>query len=141
MKRKKRKKLPPLAQLQRRADRLWSKMILADGTGCCQVCHEKESVSAHHIFHKGSHGRARYDRRNGLPICAGCHLRERFDPTPVVCRAMEYHRVKFFDLERDVRQFNGRHTWNRERLNMVIIAMNTILEGERGAVDPTAVEL
>jgi hypothetical protein len=135
----KRKKLPPLSRLRNQADRLWSRMILADGTGSCQVCHKRFSVSAHHVFHKGAHARARYDRRNGLPICTGCHLRERFDPAPVVCRAIEYHRTKFFDLERDIRQFNGKHVWNRERLNMVIIAMNTILEGSPGAVDPVAV--
>ena len=143
-KKPKRKRLPSLSRVRNQADRLWSKMILSngadsEGTTLCQVCKEKRAVSAHHIFHKGSHARARFDPRNGLPICTGCHLRERFDPTPVVCRAIEYHKIKFFDLERDVRQFKGPHIWNRERLNLVIIAMNTMLERSPGAVDPVAV--
>jgi len=139
MKKKRRVKLPSLKRLQARADRLWSKMILADGTGACQVCHKRESISAHHIFHKGAHGRARYDRRNGLPICRGCHLRERFDPTPVVFAAMRYQRIPvMWALERDVSESSGQYVWTRERLNMVIIAMETILEGVPNAVDSAA---
>ena len=134
---KKRTRLPSLKRLQARADRLWSKMILAQGTGACQVCHTKEAVSAHHIFHKGAHGRARYDLRNGLSICTGCHLRERFDPTPVVFAAIAYKGVEIFALERDVRQFRGPHPWTRDRLNCVILAMETIMEVP-DAADPVA---
>lgn len=136
MKKKKRVKLPSLKRLQARADRLWSKMVLADsldpsvwGPPTCRVCHKKSATTGHHIFHKGAHGRARYDRRNGLPICTGCHLRERFDPTPVVCAAYRYHGDSvFWELESDVMESPGVYRWTRERLNMVIIAMETILE-------------
>jgi hypothetical protein len=142
VKKRRRVKLPTLKRLQARADRLWSKMILADGADTegvtlCRVCREKRAVSAHHIFHKGAHGRARYDRRNGLPICTGCHLRERFDPTPVVVAAIDYRFKPFFDLAEDVTKHPGPHVWNRERLNMVIIAMEAILEVP-DAAGPTA---
>ena len=112
---KKRVKLPSLARLKRKADHLWSTMVLVDGGSTdrpapdggfdcpCRVCHEKPAVSAHHIFHKGANGRFRYDRRNGLPICTGCHLRERYNPTPVVCAAMGYLGIpKFLGLAEDV---------------------------------------
>ena len=143
MKKKKRVKLLSLKRLQARADRLWSRMILKDGVDrdnrlgpTCKVCGMKPAVSAHHIFHKGSHGRARYDRRNGLPICTGCHLRERFDPTPVVVCAIAYQN-KFFTLAAEISVKRGPHRWTRDRLNCVIIAMETILEVP-DAADSTA---
>jgi len=145
----KRVRLPSLKRLQARADRLWSKMILRDGQKydfqndsfptMCQVCHSRNATTGHHVFHKGANGRVRYDRRNGLPICTGCHLRERFNPTPVVCAAIGYHGIaKFLELAGDVDSFPGRYVWTRERLNMVLIALETILEVP-DAADSTAV--
>jgi hypothetical protein len=102
-----------------------------DGGTTCKKCGEKPASQAHHIFHKGSNGRFRYDRRNGLPLCAGCHLRERFDPAPVVVCAARYLGMdNFFALALAVEAYTGPYLWSRVRLEGVIVGMEEILSVE-----------
>ena len=109
------------------------------------MCGKKPAVAAHHVYHKGSNGRFRYDRRNGVPICNGCHLRERYNPTPVAFAAMNHMGIStWIRLGCDVIKWFGPYPWTRERLNLTIIALqeliaaSTIPEGLR-ADTPTAV--
>ncbi len=130
----KRVKLPPLARVMKRADHLWSILVLLDGAipkepkTPCMVCGVKPATTAHHIYHKGANGRFRYDRRNGLPICTGCHLRERYNPTPVAFAAMNYMGIaKWIELGCDVQEWRGAYRWTRERLNLVVIALEGMI--------------
>ncbi len=150
----KRKKLPTLAQLRKKADKLWSTLILLDGTpsgdiisrcavGDCTL----PAVSAHHVFHKSMHGRFRYDRRNGLPICRKCHFMERRDPAPVVIAAMKYLGYsEFIEFSEDVMEQRGKGSVIRKRRdfeNIIagleeLIVIETMPEALRGP-DPTPV--
>ncbi len=153
---KKRAKLPTLAQLRKKADHLWSVLILLDGTPpgavdgvarCAVGDCTKPAISAHHVFHKSMHGRFRYDRRNGLPICRKCHFMERRDPAPVVISAMRYLGCSaFIEFAADVMMMRGRGPIIRKRKdyeNIIVIlkeliATETIPEAPR-ADTPTPV--
>lgn len=152
----KRTKLPTLPQLRKKADHLWSILILLDGTpdgavdgkarcavGDCNL----PAVSAHHVFHKSMHGRFRYDRRNGIPICRKCHFMERRDPAPVVISAMRYLGCSaFIEFATDVMEARGRGPIVRKRRdfeNIITaleeaIAIETIPEVPSGR-DPVTV--
>lgn len=145
----KRTKLPTLPQLRKRADYLWSILILIDGTppgaidgkarcavGDCTM----PAISSHHVFHKSMHGRFRYDRRNGLPICRKCHFMERRDPAPVVISAMRYLGCSaFIEFSADVMEMRGKGPIVRKRKDFEaiiaileeLIAIETIPEGLR----------
>ncbi len=143
----KRKKLPTLTQLRKRADYLWSVMILLIGSiknpwfdgdpavAVCGVCGEKPAVSSHHVFHKSMHGRFRYDLRNGLPICRKCHFMERRDPAPVVVRAIGYLGCSAFqDFAMEVMEARGRGAVVRKRKDY-----DVIIVGLEAAIAETAI--
>ena len=65
--------------LRRKCDRLWSAAILQrDPT--CRLCHKKPSRDPHHIFAKSRHAHLRFDLRNGIGLCARCHMDMHHDP-------------------------------------------------------------
>lgn len=109
----------PLYKLRDRCDALWREAIFALHGVKCLVCGERAATQAHHIFHKGANNAFRFDTRNGLPVCTGCHLREKFNPTPVVVRAYEAHRDKFWGLWLDVDAGPTAHAWTRAELEVV----------------------
>ena len=148
---KKRPRLPSLTQLRKKADHLWSVLILLDGTpvdgdgvarcavGDCTM----PAISSHHVFHKSMHGRFRYDRRNGLPICRKCHFMERRDPSPVVISAMRYLGCSsFIEFASDVMEQRGKPPVVRKRKDFEaiiagleeLIAIETLPEGLRGGL-------
>lgn len=121
---KSRPRLPSISQLRKKADRLWSILILLDGTptggdgvarcavGNCTM----PAISSHHVFHKSMHGHFRYDRRNGLPICRKCHFMERRDPSPVMISAMYYLGIsEFIEFSADVMERRGKGPVVRKR--------------------------
>jgi hypothetical protein len=68
---KKPKKQPSKKTLERKADRLWSKLVCRKGY--CEWCGKSDGkLDAHHIM-----GRARknlrWDLRNGVCLCFRCH--------------------------------------------------------------------
>ena len=154
-----RTKLPTLPQLRKKADHLWSILILLDGTpidgdGVCRCAVGNcglPAVSSHHIFQKSMHGRFRYDRRNGLPICRKCHFMERRDPAPVVISAMRYLGCSaFIEFASDVMEQRGRGPLVRKRKDFEaiiagleeLIAIEAMTPEERVRANaPTPVEL
>ena len=132
-----RPKLPTLTQLRKKADHLWSVLILLMGTkdgerdAVCGVCLERPAVSAHHVFHKSMHGRFRYDLRNGLPICRKCHFMERRDPAPVVIAAIRHLGCSAFrDFAMDVMDARGRGAIDRKRndFDLIIVGLQAAIE-------------
>ena len=57
-------------RLKKKADQLWSKLILLKGS--CEVCGKRENLNAHHIVGRRNL-RLRYDLKNGVCLCAGHH--------------------------------------------------------------------
>lgn len=62
------------AQLRRRADRLWTEIILSRAERRCEVCGGVAN-QAHHFFPKGMNSRLRFDLDNGISICQRDHFR------------------------------------------------------------------
>jgi hypothetical protein len=65
------------AALGREADRLWS--LIVRGVGRCEACGSKERLQAAHGFSR-RYRATRWDLRNGVCLCAGCHVRYTHDP-------------------------------------------------------------
>lgn len=63
-----------IKRLKKQCDNLWSKCVrLRDGK--CALCGTQEHLNAHHWIHSRAQGNLhRWDVRNGLAVCYGCHL-------------------------------------------------------------------
>lgn len=57
--------------LRKKADKLWSKIIMKRNEGCCEVC-GKEGTNPHHIIGK-KNLTLRHDPRNGVLLCFTHH--------------------------------------------------------------------
>lgn len=58
------------------ANELWRHLIYRKTDGLeCLVCGTRKGLQAMHIFPKGRYPHLRFDLENGLPGCAGCHMR------------------------------------------------------------------
>jgi hypothetical protein len=118
-KKTKRARVEPLHLLRDRCDKLWREVIFKTQGVTCRICRDRAASQAHHVFHKGANNRFRFHLANGLAVCTHCHLRERYNPTPVVMMAVTYHGGALKDLWREVRDVGGAHTWTRAELEQV----------------------
>lgn len=127
MKRKTKRVLKePLHLLRNRCDKLWREAIFTMYGVVCRVCYKNAATQAHHVFHKGANNAFRFDLRNGLPACTGCHLRERYNPTPVVMRAIAFFGNGLHALWCEVK-LGGAHTWTRAELEQVEIKLRGVI--------------
>jgi hypothetical protein len=117
----------PLHLLRNRCDGLWRDAVLSRWGGKCKVCNKNEATQAHHIFHKGANNAFRFHLRNGLPVCTGCHLREKYNPSVVVMRAIETHGSEMHLLWTEVKRHAGRHVWTRAQLEAVEARMREVV--------------
>ena len=62
-----------IARLRKKADKLFYQVVMEKNNGICEVC-GKQAVTAHHFITKASSSLLRYDLRNGVSICMGCHF-------------------------------------------------------------------
>ena len=65
------KKKPSRKYLKRKYDKLWRELISKRAGGMCEVC-GKPGNQPHHIIGRSNHA-LRWDVRNGVWMCAGCH--------------------------------------------------------------------
>ena len=71
-KRKRKKKLPSIPTLKRKALRLWALKVKEVHGGRCVICGSTETLNSHHIEDKTNYA-LRFDLVNGICLCAGCH--------------------------------------------------------------------
>ena len=68
------KKLTNLKKLIKKAESLWSQCVRARD-GECVLCGSKNSLQAHHwIVTRNQSNKYKYDLRNGVTLCYGCHI-------------------------------------------------------------------
>lgn len=68
------KKPSNMKRLIKKADSLWSQCVRARD-GECVLCHNKTSLQAHHwIVTRNQSNKYKYDLRNGVTLCYGCHI-------------------------------------------------------------------
>ena len=69
-----RKKLTNLKKLIKKADSLWSQCVRARDKECI-LCGSKNALQAHHfIVTRNQSNKYKYDLRNGVTLCYGCHI-------------------------------------------------------------------
>ena len=68
------KKPTNLKKLIKKADSLWSQCVRTRD-GQCILCGSKSSLQAHHfIVTRNQSNKYKYDLRNGVTLCYGCHI-------------------------------------------------------------------
>ena len=68
------RKLSNIRRLTQKADKLWSQCV-RQRDGECVLCHNKNSLQAHHwILTRNQSSKYRFDLRNGVTLCYGCHI-------------------------------------------------------------------
>jgi hypothetical protein len=74
MKRKKKSKLIALPKLKKELDVIWSAKV-RERDGKCVLCGKTKSLQAHHYIRtKARSLKYRWDIRNGVTLCYGCHM-------------------------------------------------------------------
>lgn len=69
-----RKKPTNLKKLIKKADSLWSKCVRTRD-GKCVLCGSKNALQAHHwIVTRNQSNKYKFDLRNGVTLCYGCHI-------------------------------------------------------------------
>lgn len=77
-----------LTTLRKKADRLLQEFYTQ---GCCLVC-GKPATCVHHWIPKSQSNNLRYDPKNLVPICAGCHVKHHLSGDPLI--ATEILRIR-----------------------------------------------
>ena len=72
-KKKKRKRLEPLARIRRRLMRLWTARVGNDWNHVCAVCGSDSTPNAHHLENRNTCRALRYDPMNGILLCPSHH--------------------------------------------------------------------
>ena len=68
------KKLSNMKRLIKKADSLWSQCVRSRD-GQCVLCGSKNALQAHHwIVTRNQSNKYKYDLRNGVTLCYGCHI-------------------------------------------------------------------
>lgn len=68
------KKTTNLKKLIKKADSLWSKCVRTRD-GQCVLCGSKSSLQSHHwILTRNQSNKYKFDLRNGVTLCYGCHI-------------------------------------------------------------------
>lgn len=64
--------MPKKKTPMREADRLFSLLIRARD-GACRRCGKETALQCHHLISR-TYRKVRFDERNGVSVCNGCHL-------------------------------------------------------------------
>ena len=72
-KKKRRKRLEPLARIRRRLMRLWTARVGEDWKHVCAVCGSASTPNAHHLENRNTCRILRYDPMNGILLCPSHH--------------------------------------------------------------------
>jgi len=71
------------ALLKKKLDNLLRDRILVEIL-MCEACDEKEATTVHHFIPKSQSLYLRWDERNLIPICAGCHTKHHRAGDPAI---------------------------------------------------------
>ena len=71
------------ARLKKKLDNMQRDRSLAEHP-MCEVCDKKQATTAHHFIPKSQSLYLRYDKRNLIPICAGCHTKHHRAGDPAI---------------------------------------------------------
>ena len=78
-------------KLRDKADEIWKQKVMANGSCICEVC-GKPAITGHHYYPKSCYGHLRFEVRNGVSICAGCHMKHHISGDPSIHLAIQRKR-------------------------------------------------
>jgi len=117
---------PKKKTLANKLDKAWSKVILYKGK--CEVCGKSENLNPHHYISR-SNRRLRWDIRNGICCCVGCHLfkNDSFHKNPVFGHFwMEENRWE--DLQYITLHMNEIKKWTLEDMQEHLEVLEKLLD-------------
>jgi len=59
-------------ELKKELDKLWADLVKERAGHECEKCRKKDYLNSHHIYSRTNYP-VRWDERNGVCLCAGCH--------------------------------------------------------------------
>lgn len=77
-----------LQKLRKEVDTKYQEVCMGDG-GLCQVCEIKPAYCCHHYIEKSLSNRLRYELKNGIKVCLGCHNRIHATSDPALFRKLD----------------------------------------------------
>lgn len=98
---RKRRIKPVATRRKNDTDKIWAAVIKARAGNKCERCGKTDNLNAHHLNHKKGY-RLRYSLRNGICLCADCHINKAHSLYPVVA-------IAFFEW---VKTYRGPGIWN-----------------------------
>ncbi len=78
----------PIKKARNEADRKYQEVGM-NGGGLCEVCVKKQAYCVHHIIAKSLSSRLRYEIRNCIKVCIGCHNRIHSTADPAIFSRIE----------------------------------------------------
>ena len=75
----KRKKLPSISKLKKKADLVFSVWIRERDKNQCVLCHKKTDIQCGHLIKRGKMA-TRYNEMNCHALCSRCNYKDNFEP-------------------------------------------------------------
>ena len=132
------KKASNMKRLTKKADALWSQCVrLRDKE--CVLCHNKTSLQAHHwILTRNQSKKYKYDLRNGVTLCYGCHIHGvhknpsvyLLDHLKDVCMARGIATIEDInEIKANKNEICKRNIWEMENIIMALQAYIAVHQG------------
>lgn len=83
----KRKSKNPIKKLRKETDKKYQQVCMAGGE-LCELC-GKQAYCCHHIIAKSLSSRLRYELKNAIKVCMGCHNRIHATADPALFKKIE----------------------------------------------------
>lgn len=139
----KRKTPNKLRQLDKKADALWSKCVRARDKRCV-LCGSDSALQAHHwILTRNQSSKYKFDLRNGVTLCYGCHIHgvHKNPSVYLLNRLKEACILRGIATKEDINEIiankNEIHKRNLLELDNIIIALEAFLKNCVGTVKST----
>lgn len=116
------RRVKSLKSLKSQCFKAWGKMILARDRKCI-ICNAKKAVHPHHIFPRSRYLHLQFDLRNGVGLCAGCHLKAHHDPVRPVLRIQAHKGEAFGPLVMDALTGKRKNPYKRKELDNILTAL------------------
>lgn len=78
----------PLKKLRKEADAKYQEVCMMK-EGLCEVCKTRTAYCCHHLVAKSLSNRLRYEIKNGIRVCRGCHNLIHSTADPAIFRKIE----------------------------------------------------
>jgi len=93
---RKRKHLPSISALKRKADNLFSLYIRSRDSGRCVLCKKTKDIQCGHLIKRGKMS-TRFDEINCNALCSSCNYKDNFEPQHYVLWFLKEYGAKMYE--------------------------------------------